>query len=64
MVRERDISYERIYLAMLHIMEVLEIMNGTYYNMALFADTMQKVGAPKINKEHPDVSVYYVTFSI
>ena len=49
---------------MLHIMEVSEIMNGTYYNMALFADTMQKVGAPKINKEHPDVSVYYVTFSI
>ena len=49
---------------MLHIMEVLEIMNGTYYNMALFADTMQKVGAPKINKENPDISVHYVTFSI
>ena len=39
-------------------------MNGTYYNMALFADTMQKVGAPKINKENPDISVHYVTFSI
>ena len=64
MVRERDISYERIYLAMLHIMEVLEIINGTYDNMALFADTTQKVGVPKINKEHPDISVHYVTFSI
>ena len=38
--------------------------NETYYNMALFADTMQKVGAPKINKENPDISVHYVTFSI
>ena len=49
---------------MLHIMEVLEIINGTYDNMALFADTTQKVGVPKINKEHPDISVHYVTFSI
>ena len=49
---------------MLHIMEVLEMINGTYDNMALFADTTQKVGVPKINKEHPDISVHYVTFSI
>ena len=61
---EGDISYERIYLEMLHIMEALEIMNEAHYNMPFFADTIQKVGVPEINKEHPHISIHYVTFSI
>ena len=49
---------------MLHIMEALETMVGTHHNIPLFADTIQKVGVPKINKEHPHISIHYVTFSL
>ena len=48
---ERDVSYERLYLAMPYIMEALEIMNGTHAHIINLTKHIRRGGAQKINKK-------------
>ena len=48
---ERDVSYERFYLAMPYIMEVLEVMNGTHADIINLTKHIRRGGAQMINKK-------------
>ena len=56
---KQDISYKGFYLAMRHIIEVLEIMNGTHFHMTLFVHTCTKGWS---SKDKQDVFAYLHAF--
>ena len=48
---ERDVSYERFYLAMPYIMEALEVMNGTHANINQLDETYSQGWSAKDKQE-------------
>ena len=57
-VGERDVSYERFYLAMHYIVEALEVMNGTHADINQLDETYSKGWSTKINKKLPRIYMY------
>ena len=50
-VGERDVSYERFYLAMHYIVEALQVMNGTHADINQLDETSSKGWSAKDKQE-------------